>query len=334
MDDDFFITKIFNVYYEDVGKYPILTTEEEREYLARYKICPNCKKSFSQTIQLTNCPECGTVITTKIKGRILTCPNCMRRFDKIGSPTCCSKCGSPRDIEAREKILLSNLRFVVTLARKYTKNPRYIQRLISAGNVGLIIALDKFDVTKNTKFLTYAAWWVRKEMNDELHASGLIHIPSHKQKTFRRNIKEGEYVCSHCGDRVTHPSDSYSHCVELEHEYLKISNLEAYNTFLPLDDIEIGSSDIEALAIDDNSAQFMRKILNKLNLRIRDLFIILQYYNIPGEDRKSENKTLPQLASITGITPERVRQIKIKILQDLRKELKRRSVQNFSDVCF
>jgi len=253
-------------------------------------------------------------------------------------PAYCPQCGSGRDMEAREKLVLSNLRFVVKTAKKFTQNPDQIQRLSSAGNVGLIIALDKFNLSMHTKFLTYAAWWIRKEMLDEIHSSGLVHIPSHKQKSLRKEQKLGEYSCVHCGYRTKNPCSNdelSSVCVEDDHEFILVDSSDpAVSAVFPIDNLQISvDENLENQSISDNSSELLSEVLNRLPLRQRDRFIMLQYHNIPEEDRRTECKTLPQLAAITGITPERVRQIKVRIQNDVLKELNKIKVQSFSDIC-
>lgn len=68
------------------------------------------------------------------------------------------------DLSARRKILLHNLRFVVRVAKQYTSSGLPLTDLISEGNRGLIIALEKFDVNKNFKFISYAVWWIRQSI--------------------------------------------------------------------------------------------------------------------------------------------------------------------------
>ena len=69
------------------------------------------------------------------------------------------------DVEARNKIIESNLRFVFNIARKYTGKGIPISDLISEGNLGLVKAIEKFDTTKDVKFITYAVYWVREYMS-------------------------------------------------------------------------------------------------------------------------------------------------------------------------
>ena len=69
------------------------------------------------------------------------------------------------DVEARNKIIESNLRFVFNIARKYTGKGIPISDLISEGNLGLVKAIEKFDTTKDVKFITYAVYWIREYMS-------------------------------------------------------------------------------------------------------------------------------------------------------------------------
>lgn len=69
------------------------------------------------------------------------------------------------DVEARNKIIESNLRFVFNIARKYAGKGIPISDLISEGNLGLVKAIEKFDTTKDVKFITYAVYWIREYMS-------------------------------------------------------------------------------------------------------------------------------------------------------------------------
>lgn len=337
MVDGFFEDRTFKAYYQDVGKHPILTHKQEREYLQRYRHCPLCSKAIPYKVRLTNCPTCGLPAPKRTKGRTHTCTTCATKFDVLITPQYCPHCGSDRDAHAREVLIVSNLRFVMKMAKSFTKNPVHIQRLVSAGNVGLIIAIDKYKLSKNTRFLTYAAWWIRKEMLDELHSSGLIHVPSHKQKAHRKAVKEGIYVCSYCGLRVDHPDhllDELPSCSADAHDFQLTEDPDGLGTVVSVDKCQlVDDSDAEEDTIQNGTGKFIRNILRTMPLSVRDRFIILRYYNIPAGDRKSEGKSLHLLAALTGITPERVRQVKERVLQDLRVELKRKSVVEASDVC-
>ena len=337
MQNDMYQDRTFRAYYTDVGKHPVLSPQDEYDLLVRYKTCPTCNKRLPHLIRVSNCPDCGEPTKPRTRSRLTTCESCRSQFETKASPSYCPRCGSERDHDARQQLIVSNLRFVMTTARKISKKPTHIQRLVSAGNVGLIIALDKFDLRANTRFLTYAAWWIRKEMFDEIHRSNLVHIPSHRQKAQHKAQRYGVYECIHCNVRVDNlrylEETPIPACVELDHEFVladgddvvRVSNLDS----VVLSD----SSDIETETIDDDSSELLRKVLRKIPIRNRDLFIVLQYYNVAEPDRRTEAKSLPQLSQIAGITPERVRQVKEKVLREVRKELVRRSVTDATDMC-
>ncbi len=335
---DFFDDKVYDLYYQEVGQHPILTPKQERELLRRYHTCPLCTHQLPTTVPVTNCPDCGTIAPVDTSKRVLSCTSCSRKFDTVTVPKRCPDCGSPRDTEARQKLVVANLRFVVRRAKTITTKPEHVKRLISAGNVGLMLAVDKFKIDQDTRFLTYAEWWIRKEMLDEIRASKLVHVPTHKQKSLRRDIREGKYVCTHCGVRTDYPDEfeTLRKCTREEHVFeLPINNYAAVlNDALSLDDIRLESqSNVEEEAVSSNTEDLLRKTLRRMRLSERDLFIFTAYFGIPQDDRKTEPKSLHQLAALTGITPERVRQIKEMKLQYIRLELKKSKITELAQVC-
>lgn len=340
MSDDFFQDRVFTAYYDEVGRHEILTPEKERTLLLRYRTCFHCKKPIPQKVPSTNCPSCGAMapVNTSPKGRQHVCESCSDKFDIQITPKRCPFCGADRDIKAREQLIVSNLRFVMKTAKSFSRKPSHIQRLVSAGNVGLILAVDKFELSKETRFLTYAAWWIRKEMLDEINSLGLIHIPSHKQKSLRKEMKEGTYVCRHCEIR-THTPDHIAHlppCVEKSHDFILPDTPGPSHSITTLENLSLSDEqDVEFDAIDENSAQILRDAIRSMRVSERDKFIVIQYYNVPQEERKSaQPKSLHQLAAVARITPERVRQIKEKLLKDLRVEMRRRAVCAAQDICW
>lgn len=330
--DNFFESRTFRSYYDDVGKHKVLTPSREYELLLRYKSCPKCTRRLPHLTKVNNCPDCGASTPKRITGKAITCTECSARFDAFAPPVYCVYCGSPRDSVAREELIVSNLRFVVTSAKKLSKSPEVIQKLISAGNVGLLVALDKFDMARATRFLTYASWWIRKEMLDELHASGIVHVPSHKQKAVKKSQKLGSYECIHCGVRTDNPLRTLQpKCVKLgrkrrPHDFNAVNaeEITTMSSIVPLEEAMNRpgpDENLEDLTISNDNAILLRKVLNDMPIRARDRFILLQYYNIAQDERKTEPKTLPQLAAVTGVTVERVRQVKLVVLKNLRRQL-------------
>jgi DNA-directed RNA polymerase sigma subunit (sigma70/sigma32) len=102
----------------------------------------------------------------------------------------------------------------------------------------------------------------------------------------------------------------------------------ANHSLIPLDSTPSAAmisddSEIEDKVIDADSAAILRRVLDELNLRPRDKFIVLQHYDVAEESRRTEEKTLMQIASSAGITSERVRQIRDGVLLKLKVRLKK-----------
>jgi RNA polymerase primary sigma factor len=93
-------------------------------------------------------------------------------------------------LKARNAVIEANLRFATQVARQYQGNGLAIEDLIGFANIGLFEAIDRFDTTKNVKFITFAVWYIRAEMQKCLdNLSRVVRIPSHKTKTEAFSIK-------------------------------------------------------------------------------------------------------------------------------------------------
>jgi RNA polymerase primary sigma factor len=225
----------------------------------------------------------------------------------------------------------------MSTAKKFTNNPDYLQKLISAGNVGLVIAVDRFDISRVSRFLTYAAWWINKEILDEMSGSSSpVHVPAYLQKQMRKDAKEGKYVCVNCG---IHSHDRYGHtelpdCCDEAHEFLPSTstNSQVLGSPLPLDNLELRApEDTFTGVLEQRTGKYLRHMLAELNIGERDRFIVLGFFGAGAGDRKNGSKKLPQLAQITGITTERVRQIKERVIRTLRGELRRKQIESVRD---
>lgn len=338
---DYYTDRTYKDYYDAVGKHAILSPEEEKKLLLRYKSCPQCHRRLPKLVKLRNCPGCGEGTPLRVSGKVHTCTACGLKFELRVPPVVCPLCGSARDIEARQQLAQANLRFVIRRARSLTTRPDYIHQLVSAGNVGLMLAIDKYDLSRNTRFLTYAEWWIRKEMLDEIHNSRLIHIPTHKQKALLREKKEGMYVCAHCGMRTDQPDTRFHvrRCLRSkEHDFVTPLKNETgiMSATKQIDDTTVRLSldlDIERDLIDTNMEETIREVIRDLRISERDRFILLGFFDVPQDDRKASSpKSLHQLAALTGVTPERVRQIKEQALRLFKRELGRRAIGSTAEV--
>jgi RNA polymerase primary sigma factor len=328
-----YVGRTFDVYYRDVGKYELLDAETERELIRKYKVCAHCNKETPKYIYKEYCPECGEPTPKGMRNNVHVCKTCDTQYNIYAVPAYCPFCGTDRDFVARDMLVTANLRFVVKAATVFTKSRERLLHLISAGNVGLLVALDKFDMHLEHRFLTYAAWWVRKEMLDEINASSLVYVPSHRQKKYSKAMKQAMFVCRLCGIQVKQ-SGYEPPCPHGEHVFVPLKIEEQLPTVVSIEKVTIcDPHQVESITIGADSAKAIRILINKLKINNRDRFILLQYYNLPPGARNSVPKSLHQLAEITGITPERIRQIKERTLKDLRGVLRRNRITALDDFC-
>ena len=323
---------VYELYHAEVGRHALLTPTEERELLRRYHHCPRCDCQIPPRTRTTNCPDCGALSPTKLTGKDHVCLWCSKVYAPIVNSRRCPDCGAERDKEARQDLIRANLRFVIRRAKKFTQDPDVLHTLISAGNIGLMQAVDRFDISTNHRFLTYAEWWIRKEIMDELNNSSIIHVPTHKQKTLRRISKEGQYVCIHCGIRTNSEhnvrhlpacSDAGDHIWEIPLQ----RDSQVLSDTLCLDDtVCVAAENVETQCSTAEMKTLLRTVVDRMGLGERDRFIVVGYFDAVSADRVSDPKKLPQLAALTGITPERVRQVKERLLQQLRRELRRSAI--------
>jgi len=208
-----------------------------------------------------------------------------------------------RDQTARNTLIQSHLRFVVTLARKRTKVPDRLQDLIAAGNLGLLKAIDRFDLGKKVRFLTYASCWIQEEMFKEDYAtSSLVHVPTYRQKVQRKRAKEFQQALAQHGP-----------------DALSVQDLDPGSpegTTVDLDTIQDHvEEDPTRTQVVYETADANRRLRHAINvLPDREQTVLNLYYGI-----KDEPRNLVQIASFLGMSPERVRQIKqegMKLLKD------------------
>ena len=194
------------------------------------------------------------------------------------------------DIEARNKILTANLRFVFNIAKKYRGHGVDLSDLISEGNDGMIKAIEKFDITQNVKFFSYAVWWIRQRMT--------MAISKHQEKEMIETDFEGAF------------SDDNGH----------IDNIYVNDD----DDINDSGFDImgencDELELNEEAQQkhfIVEKVLAKLDDRER--LIIEKYFGIENDD---DGQNLEEISKDLHITTERVRQLKVKAINEMRAEV-------------
>jgi RNA polymerase primary sigma factor len=240
-----------------------------------------------------------------------------------------------QDQEALDKLVRSNLRFVVSVAKKYQNQGVSLSDLINEGNLGLIRAAHKFDETKGIKFISYAVWWIRQSILQALaEQSRIVRVPLNRAGALHRIGKRASTLLQELGRQPTH--------LEIA-EGLDITEEEVAKTMLisqvhlSLDAPMTPGEDNRLLDyLPDNTnrtpdEQTFEKALSEAieeslaGLKERESKILRLYFGLDGEDPM----TLEDIGTLLGITRERVRQIKEKALLKLRHNSRRRALESF-----
>lgn len=228
------------------------------------------------------------------------------------------------DLEAKNKLILCNLRLVISVAKNYMNKGMTLIDLISEGNFGLIRAIDKFDINKGFRFSTYAVWWIKQSITKAVMSKGReIRIPSYKYDLLNKINKVIVEELMNTGD---YPSN------EVIAEKLKLSPEKVANIMVEFQEIISLNSSVgdniylEDTILNEDSENFENDIINEIskekiyeildNLEERERDILLRRYGLSGYDIH----TLEQVGEAFNITRERVRQIEKKTLAKLRKK--------------
>ncbi|WP_374340232.1 RNA polymerase sigma factor RpoS [Methyloversatilis sp.] len=236
------------------------------------------------------------------------------------------------DFEARQIMIERNLRLVVNIAKHYLNRGMPLLDLVEEGNLGLIHALEKFDPERGFRFSTYATWWIRQNIERAImNQSRTIRLPVHVVKELNqvlramRNLESrsgGDCCAEDIAQLLAKPVEDVRHILSLnEHT----ASLDA-----PLD-IDPSLSIGESLADDDQEGpdvQIQNAEIGALvhgwisQLGEKQRTVIEYRYGI----NSCEIATLEELAERLGLTRERVRQIQLEALAQLRKILRRAGV--------
>jgi len=184
--------------------------------------------------------------------------------------------------KAKNELLEANLKFVFDIAKHYTGRGLSISDLISEGNMGLLRAVDKFDESKDVKFISYAVWWIRQAMLEAISKKKrliMVEIDPTKpnDEIFERNVSDDE------DERLTNGDTNFSNESDEQKRQLSIDQKEAIN-----------------------------RLLGVLSTRERE--IIESYYGLGDNDEL----TLAEIGEKYGLSSERVRQINISSIRKLR----------------
>ena len=240
------------------------------------------------------------------------------------------------DQEAMQELVKRNLRFVISVAKKYQNRGLPLTDLIGEGNVGLLTAARKFDPDQGVKFISYAVWWIRQAILASLARQGrTVRVPLNRTADLSRIIRTAEALRQELRREPTPEEIGKSTGLSVD----VVQSLAALNTSdvrldAPLDPegdrslierfVAESQGDAESEAMDRFLTEEVEQAL--ATLPPRDAKVLRLYFGLDG----GQEHTLEEIGGMLGVTRERVRQLRDRALKRLREGEVGRALASFA----
>ena len=281
------------LYLKQISRYPLLTADEE----------------------------------LKIGERIVHARGLVQEFDRGEGPG-----GDEKERERlaseliafKNRMISSNLRLVVSIAKNYQHRGLSLLDLIDEGNIGLIEAVDRFDYTRGCRFSTYGTWWIRQAIIKSLADKGrVIRIPIHMLNTIKKCYFVAKQLTQELGrdpmpeelaDKLGMDAKRVKEIMRLSQETASLDttvdddNVTHLSDLIKDETVAEPFEEVFSMALQDTLGDVLQ------NLSQREITIIRLRYGLNGEGPR----TLEETGKFLGITRERVRQIQEKAIQKLK----------------
>ena len=240
------------------------------------------------------------------------------------------------DEEAIQELARANLRFVISVAKKYQNRGVSLTDLIQEGNVGLVTAARKFDPEQGVKFISYAVWWIRQAILASLANHGrAVRVPLNRASDLARIFREKERLKQEKGREPS--TEELAEATDLTPEL--VESLQTLNAAEIRLDAPIGDSEDSQLVerfITEEAAEPEVEVESRLlteaitealsTLEPRDAKVLRLYFGLEGE----REHTLEEIGNMLGVTRERIRQLRDRALRRLREGERGSALESFA----